>query len=89
MIYKIILFAPLIGAIIAGFGWRVTGDKGAQWLTTGLLFLAALLSWVVFLQGAHEAQALHILDWVTRISARPRAIGRAFSRICRSLPSRC
>jgi NADH-quinone oxidoreductase subunit L len=64
MIYKIILFAPLIGAIIAGFGWRVTGDKGAQWLTTGLLFLAALLSWVVFLQGAHEAQALHILDWV-------------------------
>ncbi|MGX0902108.1 NADH-quinone oxidoreductase subunit L [Roseovarius sp. MBR-79] len=64
MIYKIILFAPLIGAIIAGFGWRVIGDKGAQWLTTGLLFLAAVLSWVVFLQGAHEAQAVHILDWV-------------------------
>jgi NADH-quinone oxidoreductase subunit L len=64
MIYKIILFAPLIGAIIAGFGWRVIGDKGAQWLTTGLLFLVAVLSWVVFLQGAHEAQAVHILDWV-------------------------
>ncbi len=64
MIYKIILFAPLIGAIIAGFGWRVIGDKGAQWLTTGLLFLVAVLSWVVFLQGAHEAQAVHIFDWV-------------------------
>jgi len=25
-----ILFAPLIGAIIAGFGHRVIGDKGAQ-----------------------------------------------------------
>lgn len=64
MIYKIILFAPLIGAIIAGFGWRIIGDKGAQWLTTALLFLAAILSWVVFLQGAHEAQAVHVLDWV-------------------------
>ncbi|MBE0452220.1 NADH-quinone oxidoreductase subunit L [Roseovarius autotrophicus] len=62
--YKIILFAPLIGAIIAGFGWRIIGDKGAQWLTTGLLFLSAILSWVVFVQGAHEAQAVHILDWV-------------------------
>ncbi|SLN50046.1 NADH-quinone oxidoreductase subunit L [Roseovarius albus] len=64
MIYKIILFAPLIGAIIAGFGWRVIGDKGAQWLTTGLLMLAALLSWVVFLQGATEAEAVHIMTWV-------------------------
>ena len=64
MIYKVILFAPLIGALIAGFGWRIIGDKGAQWLTTGLLFLSMLLSWVVFLQGAHEAQAVHILDWV-------------------------
>ncbi|RXV62174.1 NADH-quinone oxidoreductase subunit L [Roseovarius sp. A46] len=62
--YKIILFAPLIGAIIAGFGWRIIGDKGAQWLTTGLLFLAMVLSWVVFLQGASEAQAVHVLDWV-------------------------
>ena len=27
----IILFAPLIGALIAGFGHRVIGDKGAQY----------------------------------------------------------
>ena len=64
MIYKILLFAPLIGALIAGFGWRLIGDKGAQYLTTGLLFLSMLLSWIVFLQGATEAQAVHILDWV-------------------------
>jgi NADH-quinone oxidoreductase subunit L len=44
---QIILFAPLVGAIIAGFGWRVIGDKGAQVLTTALLFLACLLSWIV------------------------------------------
>ncbi|WP_120502467.1 NADH-quinone oxidoreductase subunit L [Roseovarius sp. EL26] len=62
--YKIILFAPLIGAIIAGFGWKVIGDKGAQWLTTGLLMLAALLSWVVFLKGATELEAVHIMTWL-------------------------
>ena len=64
MIYKILLLAPLIGAIVAGFGWRIIGDKGAQWLTTGLLFLSMVLSWIVFLQGAQEAQAVHLLDWV-------------------------
>jgi NADH-quinone oxidoreductase subunit L len=64
MIFKIILFAPLIGAIIAGFGWRIIGDKGAQWVTTGLLFLSALLSWIVFLQGAHQDDPVHILTWI-------------------------
>lgn len=44
----IILFAPLIGALIAGFGWKFIGETGAQWVTTGLLFLACLLSWIVF-----------------------------------------
>ena len=27
---KIILFAPLIGALIAGFGWKYIGEKAAQ-----------------------------------------------------------
>ena len=62
---KIILFAPLIGALIAGFGWRIIGEKAAQWVTTGLLFLAALLSWIVFLGlDASEVQHLQILRWV-------------------------
>jgi len=45
----IILFAPLVGAIVAGFGWKIIGETAAQWLTTGLLFLSCLLSWIVFL----------------------------------------
>ncbi|WP_272007199.1 NADH-quinone oxidoreductase subunit L [Roseovarius sp. ZX-A-9] len=61
---KIILFAPLIGAIIAGFGWRVIGDAAAQWITTGLLFLACVLSWVIFLGHDGTTQYIHILDWV-------------------------
>ncbi|MEO3413845.1 NADH-quinone oxidoreductase subunit L [Roseovarius sp. CAU 1744] len=61
---KIILFAPLIGAIIGGFGWRIIGDKGAQWLTTGLLFLACLLSWIVFFAHDGETRYIHVLDWI-------------------------
>ena len=61
---KIILFAPLIGAIIAGFGWRMIGDAASQWVTTGLLFLACALSWIVFLGHDGTTQYIHILDWV-------------------------
>ncbi len=59
-----ILFAPLIGALIAGFGWRIIGEKGAQVLTTGLLFLSALLSWVVFLTFDGETQHIQILRFI-------------------------
>ena len=62
---KIILFAPLIGALIAGFGWRIIGEKAAQWLTTGVLFLACALSWIVFIWlDASTLQHLQIMRWV-------------------------
>ena len=59
----IILFAPLVGAIIAGFGWRYIGETAAQYVTTGLLFLAALLSWIVFLTHGSETEQIHILNF--------------------------
>ncbi len=60
----IILFAPLIGAIICGFGWRIIGEPAAQWTATGLLFLSALLSWIVFLTFNGETQQIQILRWI-------------------------
>ncbi len=61
----VILFAPLVGALIAGFGWRLIGEKGAQYVTTGLLFLACLLSWVTFLGlDASTVKHVHILDYI-------------------------
>jgi len=60
----IILFAPLIGAIICGFGWRIIGEKAGQVLTTALVFLAALLSWIIFLTFNGETQTIHLLNWV-------------------------
>jgi NADH-quinone oxidoreductase subunit L len=61
---QIILFAPLIGALIAGFGHRIIGDKAAQIVTTGLLFLAALLSWIVFLWLPEGTQHIQIMRWI-------------------------
>ena len=60
----IILFAPLVGSIIAGFGWRYFGETVAQYITTGLLFLACLLSWIVFLTHGPETQHIHILNFI-------------------------
>ncbi|WP_439103869.1 NADH-quinone oxidoreductase subunit L [Celeribacter marinus] len=61
----IILFAPLVGAIIAGFGWRVIGERNAQVLTAGLLFLACLLSWVVFLGlDASTVKHITVMKWM-------------------------
>ncbi|AGT09563.1 NADH-quinone oxidoreductase subunit L [Paracoccus aminophilus] len=61
---KIVLFAPLVGALIAGFGWRLIGEKAAQYLTTGLLFLACILSWVIFLGYDGVPRHVPVLDWI-------------------------
>ena len=61
---KFILFAPLIGSLIAGFGWRAIGEKAAQYLTTGILFLGCALSWYVFLTYDGVTQHIPVLDWV-------------------------
>ncbi|MFM1960147.1 MAG: hypothetical protein RL588_1664, partial [Pseudomonadota bacterium] len=46
----LIVFGPLVGALIAGlFGSRL-GALASQAVTTGLLVLSAVLSWVVFAQ---------------------------------------
>ncbi|GHC58285.1 NADH-quinone oxidoreductase subunit L [Neogemmobacter tilapiae] len=60
----IILFAPLIGALICGFGWRFIGETAGQVITTALVFLAAFLSWVIFLGFDGETQHIQILRWV-------------------------
>ena len=60
----IILFAPLVGALIAGFGWKFIGETAAQWVTTGLLFLAAFLSWIVFLTHDGVTEQIQILRWI-------------------------
>ena len=59
-----ILFAPLIGAIICGFGWRLIGETAAQWVATGLLFLSAFLSWIVFISFDGTTEQIQILRFI-------------------------
>lgn len=61
---KIILFAPLIGSLLCGFGWKFIGQTAAQWVSTSLLFLAAFLSWVVFLSHNGTTEYIHVLDFI-------------------------
>ncbi|KIC47091.1 NADH:ubiquinone oxidoreductase subunit L [Ruegeria sp. ANG-S4] len=59
-----ILFAPLVGALLCGFGWKFIGEKAAMWTATGLLFLACLLSWIVFFTFDGQTQQIEILRWI-------------------------
>lgn len=60
----ILLFAPLVGAVICGFGHKIIGEKAAMWTATGLLFLTALLSWVTFLTFDGETRIIEIFRWI-------------------------
>lgn len=42
------VFLPLIGFLIAGIGGSRIGHKGCEYITSGILVLAALLSWIIF-----------------------------------------
>jgi NADH-quinone oxidoreductase subunit L len=60
----IVLLAPLLGAILAGLFWRVTGEKAAQVIATGLLFLSAILSWVIFLTHDGGVEQITLMRWI-------------------------
>ncbi len=60
----IILLAPLIGAIICGFGWRIIGERAGQIITTSMIFLAAFLSWIIFLGFDGETYKVVLLRWI-------------------------
>ena len=68
-LYKAIVFLPLIGAIIAGLFGRAIGAKASEYVTCGLMIIAAVLSWYVFLtvgMGHHEGGPIkvEVLRWI-------------------------
>ncbi|MGN6063913.1 NADH-quinone oxidoreductase subunit L [Brevundimonas sp. UBA7507] len=61
------VFAPLLGAMIAGFFGRRIGDVASQAVTTGLLFFSCAVSWIVFSQwtwGGLEAFTVHLAPFI-------------------------
>lgn len=65
--YHAIVFFPLLGAIIAGFFGRSIGSKASEYVTCGLMVIAALLSWLSFFQvalGNGETIQINVLSWM-------------------------
>ena len=66
MMYVLITFAPLVGAILAGFFGRTLGDRASMLITSLLMTMAAVLSWVTLWQVAfgHSPAHVELLDWI-------------------------
>lgn len=62
----LIVFLPLLAAIIAGLGNRLLGNTVAKVLTTGALFASCALSWPIFIHylGGGEPTIAPVLDWI-------------------------
>ena len=64
--YSAIVFLPLIGCLIAGLFGRQIGVKASQVITSGLLVISAILSWVAFVSVALQgnAETVQVLSWI-------------------------
>ena len=63
----LIVFLPLLAAIVAGFGNRMIGNTAAKIVTTGALFTSCALSWPIFisyLSGSAGAEVVPVLDFI-------------------------
>src|ERR1043165_6161431 len=66
-ISKLIVFLPLLGALVVGLGGSSIGAKASEYVTTGLMLIAAVLSWIVFFDvalGDHERITVPVMRWV-------------------------
>ena len=69
LIYKAIVFLPLIGFLIAGLFGRQIGAKASEYVTSGLMIIVAILSWIVFIEvgfGHAEGEMIKVpvMRWI-------------------------
>ncbi len=65
--YTAIVFLPLIGFLIAGLFGRMIGDKASEYVTSGLVSLSALLSWIAFFSVGYsdaQTQIVPLFTWI-------------------------
>jgi NADH-quinone oxidoreductase subunit L len=63
----LIVFLPLLAAIVAGLFGRWIGKTAAKVVTTGALFIGALLSWPIFFQyiaGDAQPVVVPVMEWI-------------------------
>jgi NADH-quinone oxidoreductase subunit L len=67
MALQLIVFLPLLAAIVAGLGGPWIGKTAAKAVTTGALFIGALLSWPIFFEyigGSAQPAVVPVLTWI-------------------------
>ncbi len=65
--YQAIVFLPLIGFLVVGLFGTSLGAKASEYITSGLLVISALLSWVAFFSiGFSETEVftVPVLRWI-------------------------
>ena len=64
--YALVVFLPLIGSLIAGFGGRRLGDRGAQLASVIPMLAAAVLSVFIFIDVAlgGNTQTIELFRWI-------------------------
>ncbi len=68
MLFAIAVFAPLIGALIAGLPGRVMGDRAAQLIAIAFMVLASIcgiVSWTGHIWGGIGNGTVPITTWIT------------------------
>jgi len=64
---ELIVFLPLLAALVAGLGGPWIGKTAAKAVTTGALMIGALLSWPIFFQfvaGDSQTLVVPLLGWI-------------------------
>jgi NADH-quinone oxidoreductase subunit L len=64
---QLLVFLPLLAALVAGLGGRIIGNTASKVITTGALFGSCALAWPIFigfLGGHSEAHVVPVLDWI-------------------------
>ena len=58
---------PLIGFIYCAFFGKLLGDRNSQLVTTILLFISAIISWIIFIRylGPTNTSTLQVFNWMT------------------------
>ncbi len=68
MIYKTIVFLPLIGALITGLLGRFIGHRVSEYITCTFMVVVAVFSWIVFLDvsfgNSSQLIQIEILPWI-------------------------
>ncbi|ESY76042.1 NADH-quinone oxidoreductase subunit L [Mesorhizobium sp. M0051] len=65
--YQAIVFLPLLGFLIVGLFGTSLGAKASEYITSGFLVIAAVLSWIAFFTvgfGHSEVFTVPVLRWI-------------------------